>query len=232
MCKILVVDSDKSTISVIKEILDAEGYRPLGSKSGREALTICQSTNPDLLIVDMDLPDLDGVSLVRQLRSQSSMTETPIIFLTEENAPDTVARALNAGADDCVRKPFENRELAARVRAHLRRARYFADTPTISVVPDSHQVFVNQREVTLTRVEFDLLRYLCRAPYQWHTTSDLLTNVWQYPNGVGDAALVRNHIRNLRRKLEDNPDRPDIIQSRHGRGYFLKANVQFGVLPG
>lgn len=80
--------------------------------------------------------------------------------------------------------------------------------------------------MSLTRVEFDLLVYLCKQPHKLHSTEDLLVNVWHYPNGVGDAALVRNHVHNLRQKLELDPDRPTIIQSRHGRGYVVKAHIQ------
>ncbi len=231
MSTILVVDGNLAVLSQVEQVFDVEGHDTLAAASAHQAMAIIKNEFPDLIILDMDLHDLDGIKLCRKLRGQPELAETPIIFLTNDHSPSVIAQALEAGGDDCIRKPFEGRELAARVRAHIRRAQYFADVPTISLVADTHQVFVNNREIELTRVEFDLLRYLCHAPYQWHSTSDLLKHVWQYPSGVGDAALVRNHIRNLRRKLEDNPDRPDIIQSRHGRGYFLKARIQFGVVP-
>ncbi len=87
---------------------------------------------------------------------------------------------------------------------------------------------MNDELVSLTPVEFDLLNYLCQTPNEWHTTQTLLADVWDYPEDVGDAALVRNHIRNLRRKLESNPDRPSIILSRHRRGYIIRARVENG----
>lgn len=231
MCKVLVIDADRTTPRLVEQVLNQEDYSIHNATSGRDGLSMAMSLLPDLIILDVDLDDMDGVVVCRKLRQQSEFYETPILFMSRSHTPDAIARTLDAGGDDCLRKPFEARELSARIRAHLRRVQYFADVPVISIVPDTHQVYVNKRSIELTRVEFDLLRYLCRSPYRWHSTGDLLTNVWQYPSGVGDAALVRNHIRNLRRKLEDNPDRPDIIHSRHGRGYFLKARIQFGAMP-
>jgi DNA-binding response OmpR family regulator len=98
--------------------------------------------------------------------------------------------------------------------------------PSLRIFPDTMAVYVNDRCVELTQVEFDLLMFLCGAPNQLHSTQSLLSDVWQYPNGAGDTALVRNHIRNLRRKIEEDPDHPSIIQSRHGRGYAVRAAVK------
>ena len=97
----------------------------------------------------------------------------------------------------------------------------------VRISDDSRIILVDGREVELTQVEHELLTYLCHAPNRLHSTQDLLINVWQYPEDAGDAALVRNHIRNLRRKLESSPERPEIIQSRHGRGYTIKAHIEF-----
>lgn len=179
-------------------------------------------------MIDVALPSMDGINLCRRLREHPSITDTPIIFLTGHSYRYNVAEALESGGDDYIRKPFSMRELAARIRAHLRRStnQLGADIPTIRILPHTYQVYVNDREVELTRVEFDLLRFLCQNPEKWHSTADLLTEVWQYPHGVGDAALVRNHVRNLRRKLEENPERPTVIQSRHGRGYIVRAYIQ------
>jgi len=99
------------------------------------------------------------------------------------------------------------------------------DVAAIRIQSNRYRVYVNDTEVLLTRVEFDLLKYLCGSPYRLHSTEELLANVWQYPDGVGDAALVRNHVHNLRRKIEIDPERPLIIQSRHGRGYVVKARI-------
>lgn len=230
MYEILVVDDDVMQLKMVEQMLHQEGYDVLKAQSAREALSVVEATNPDLFVIDLGLPNIDGVALCRELRSQPQSLNTPIIFLTSPHSTYSVADALESGGDDYVRKPFAMRELAARIRAHLRRYtnQLGDEIPTVRIVANTHQVFVNDREVELTRVEFDLLKHLCEYPDKWHSTEDLLSHVWQYPSGVGDAALVRNHVRNLRRKLEDNPERPAIIQSRHGRGYAIRAYIQIG----
>jgi two-component system alkaline phosphatase synthesis response regulator PhoP len=228
MYEILVVDDDATQLTMIEQLLDQEGYKVLKARTAKEALEVVERVAPSLCVIDVVLPQMDGVTLCRRLRENPQLANVPIIFLTAHHGSHSVAEALEAGGDDYVRKPFAMRELAARIRAHLRRStnQLGSDIPTIRIMPNTHQVFINDREVELTRVEFDLLKHLCYQPDKWHTTNELLTHVWQYPRGVGDAALVRNHVRNLRRKLEDNPERPAIIQSRHGRGYVIRAYIQ------
>ncbi len=229
MYKILIVDDDKTILDMIEQLLDQEGHLTLRATSAHEALALIERATPHMVVIDVNLPGMDGITLCRRLRLRPELSETPIIFITGEDSSYSVVEALGAGGDDYIRKPFALRELAARIRAHLRRvAQQYTneDLPRIRIYPDTYRVFVNEREIELTRVEFDLLLYLCDSPEEWHSTRDLLANVWSYPQGVGDAALVRNHIRNLRRKLEDTPERPEIIQSRHGRGYIIRANVE------
>lgn len=227
MYKILVVDDDVMNLRMIEQLLDQEGYQIVTARTALEALRLAQSERPHLCILDVNMPHMDGITLCRALRSTPAVQDAPIIFMTAHNSVYTVADALEAGGDDYVRKPFSMRELAARIRAHLRRIKRHEDMPTLRFVAKSHQVFLDQREISLTRVEFDLLYHLCMTPGAWYTTQTLLEEVWLYPGGVGDAALVRNHIRNVRRKLEENPDKPAIIQSRHGRGYAVRATVQY-----
>lgn len=226
MYTILIVDDDPNILQMLEHIMEEEGYTVLKARSGLDALKIAQQEVPDLCILDIGMPHMDGVMLCRTLRTIQDLDDVPIIFLTANNTPYTVADALEAGGDDYIRKPFSIRELAARVRAHLRRTKQDTILPTLQILTRTYQVFVNQREVMLTRIEFELLCFLSRSPNNWFTTQELLEKVWDYPNGVGDAALVRNHIRNVRRKLEDNPEKPAIIQSRPGRGYAIRASVQ------
>ncbi len=227
MYEIMIVDDDAQILDMVELVLKREGYTVLRAFSAYDALQTVESAQPDLFVIDAVMPEMDGISLCRKLRAQPQTANTPIIFLTGNNSPQNVVDALNSGGDDFIRKPFVPRELAARVRAHIRRATYYMDSNVseIRIVPGQYRVFVNEQEVILTRVEFDLLKYLCAAPYKLHSTEDLLSNVWQYPDGVGDAALVRNHVHNLRRKIEGDPERPEVIQSRHGRGYVIKARV-------
>jgi DNA-binding response OmpR family regulator len=228
MYKILVVDEDLETLRMIEQFLSREGYRVQTTTSARDVLVVAEDNVPDLFIINTILPAMDGLSLCRALRMNAKTANSPIIFLTTKGSSYGVSDALEAGGDDYLRKPFALRELSARVRAHLRRVMNYTadDMPHLTVHPHSLTVWVNDREVSLTQVEFDLLMFLCHAPHELHSTQTLLMDVWQYPAGTGDTALVRNHIRNLRRKLEDDPERPAIIQSRHGRGYAVKARVQ------
>lgn len=228
MHKILIVDHDTEMLNLIGQILEKEGYNILKAKSAKEALRIIESRLPDLFILSITLPGIDGLSLCRKLRLFPKTASLPIIFIADTGTNYTVSDALSSGGDDYLRKPFALRELSARVRAHLRRSRPLVmdGLPVIQIVLDNSEVYVNNRVIELTNVEFDLLKHLCLFPTKLHSTQDLLTNVWQYPRGTGDSALVRNHIRNLRRKLEDDPERPEIVQSRHGRGYTIKAHVQ------
>ncbi len=230
MYRILVVDDDIQMLELIAQLLEREGYEVQTATSAQQVLEIVEHDAPDLFIIDVYLPGTDGLSLCRQLRKRTKTSALPVVFITGQNTPYSAAEALEAGGDDFIRKPFAVRELTARLRAHLRRLHLGSneeDLPVIRIYPDTRTVLVDEREVDLTQVEYELLAYLCSNPARLHSTQDLLINVWQYPSDAGDAALVRNHIRNLRRKLEDAPDRPEIIQSRHGRGYTIKAIVEF-----
>ncbi len=230
MSKILVVDSDAEVLAMIEQLLVRDGHDLWKARSAQAAISSLESDIPDLFVISASLTGIDGVALCRKLRLFPDTAQVPVIVLTERDSSYSVADVLEAGGDDSLRKPFAQRELAARVRAQLRRsAAYHAansELPVLRLQPGTSSVLVDNREIMLTQVEFDLLHYLCLAPNQLHTTSDLLTNVWQYPYGTGDAALVRNHVRNLRRKLELDPERPAIIQSRHGRGYVVRAHIE------
>ncbi|GAB1421051.1 response regulator transcription factor [Anaerolineales bacterium] len=229
MYKLLVVDASPSSRAMMSHFLMQEGYAVIEADSADSMFIQLNQSQPDLFLIDIDSESISREILCYRLRNDYHFNETPILFLSHHNKAIDVADALESGGDDYIRKPFALKELGARIRAHLRRAADFnqPNLVQISIIPESHQVFINGDEVPLTRMEFDLLRYMCSRPSKWHTTRDLLANVWKYPQGIGDSALVRNHIRNLRRKVEDNPERPAIIQSRHGRGYVVKANIRF-----
>lgn len=228
MCQILVADDDQAMLQMIEQVLKNEGYDVLATPSAEGAQNIIKETLPDLFLLDLSLPGLNGIEFCRKLRKQPETADSPIIFLTSHNDIHTVVKALEAGGDDYIRKPFAVRELTARLRAHLRRYNAFAseNMTQLRINPDTYQVFVDNKEVSLTRIEFDLLRFLCDNPDKWHATGELLVHVWGYPEGIGDTALVRNHVRNLRRKVEKDPDHPDIVLSRHGRGYSIRAKVE------
>ncbi|MDZ4769826.1 MAG: response regulator transcription factor [Chloroflexota bacterium] len=223
----MIVDDDVQMLDMVELVLRREGFTVRRANSGMEALSSTAEESPDLFVIDAMMPEMDGIALCRRLRVQPHTANTPIIFLTGNTSSNNVVDALNSGGDDFIRKPFVPRELIARVRAHIRRSALYGEEnmPVVRILPTQYRLFVEDREIGLTRVEFDLLKYMCSAPHKLHSTEDLLAGVWQYPKGVGDAALVRNHIHNLRRKIEEDPERPLILQSRHGRGYVVKARV-------
>ena len=227
MYKILVIDTDFETVNMIEHFLRREGYKVLSAFNVRDALIHLEKNTPDLCIIDTAATGFDGLALCRKLRSSNRTANMPVL-LTGSSGHYSVTSALEAGGDDFIAKPFALRELAARVRAHLRRVSGNLNDamPMLRIMPETQTVFINDREVPLTQVEFELIAFLCRKPNQLHRTEDLLTGVWQYPRGAGDAALVRNHVRNLRRKIEEDPERPAIIQSRHGRGYAVRASIR------
>ncbi len=229
MYEIMIVDDDVQMLDMVELVLRREGFAVKRAVSGHEALEVTATQSPDLFVLDAMMPEMDGIALCRRLRAQTHTANTPIIFLTGNTSSNNVVDALNSGGDDFIRKPFVPRELIARVRAHIRRSALYGEEnlPIIRIVPAQFRLYLDDREISLTRVEFDLLTFMCIAPHKLHSTEDLLAGVWRYPNGVGDAALVRNHIHNLRHKVEIDLERPLIIQSRHGRGYVVKARILF-----
>lgn len=227
MNKILIVDDDPGMLGLISTIMENEGHQTLKAQSGLEALSVAHSNKPDLCILDVSMPEMDGVALCKSIRTIADLADVPIIFVTAHVGKYTVTDALEAGGDDFIRKPFANRELAARVRAHLRRYMQNDGQPFIQIRSKQFRIFVNQTEVVLTQQEFELFHFLGVHANDWFSTQDLLHKVWDYPVGIGDPALVRNHVRNIRQKIEENPDKPIILQSRHGRGYAICANVSF-----
>jgi two-component system, OmpR family, KDP operon response regulator KdpE len=217
--RVLVCDDEQQILRALRVILRDGGYEALPAAGGEEALDIAAVQRPDAAIIDLVLPDIDGVELTRRLRHWSDM---PVIVLSAVGDEDAKVRALAAGADDYVTKPFGPRELIARLQAALRRTDPGPDEAVIS--SDGLEVDLSRRtvrsggeEVHLTPTEFDLLRLLARNRGRLMTHRDLLTGVW----GAGyadDTQVLRAHIANLRRKIEP-PDGPRYIRTDPGVGY-------------
>jgi two-component system response regulator MprA len=162
MNTILIVDDDVENLETISKMLRRDGYHTLKARSTHDALEAVEAGTPDLFVINVLLPGIDGLGLCRRLRADARTARTPIVMLNSPDSPYGVADALNAGGDDYLRKPFALRELSARIRAHLRRTcRHAAEgMPSLRIFPDTMAVYVNDRRVELTQVEFDLLMFL------------------------------------------------------------------------
>ncbi len=221
--RVLVCDDEQQILRALRVILRDAGYEALPASTAEEALDVAAVGRPDAAIIDMVLPDGDGIELCRRLREWSEM---PVIVLSAVGDEDAKVRALACGADDYVTKPFGPRELIARLEANLRRTTHDHDEATIEAGTlqldlARRVVSVEDREVHLTPTEFDLLRALARNRGRLITHRELLSSVWGAGYG-DDTQVLRAHIANLRRKIEP-PDGPQIIRTESGVGYRFSA---------
>jgi two-component system KDP operon response regulator KdpE len=220
--RILVCDDEPQILRALKVVLREAGFEAIPAETGEEALDRAAVRPPDAAIVDLVLPDIDGIEVCRRLREWSDM---PILVLSAVGEEEEKVRALEAGADDYVTKPFGARELVARVQAALRRAGGGPDEPAIRVDGlevdlSARTVRVNGSEVHLTPIEFDLLRTLARNRGRLMTHRALLVEVWG-PQYASDTQILRTHIANLRRKIEPAGEGPRYIRTDPGVGYRL-----------
>ena len=226
---ILIVDDEPSIREVVTLYLQREGFTVDAAADGANALALATARRPDLVILDLMLPGLDGLEVYRRLHSLLNM---PVIMLTARGAEAERIAGLELGADDYVVKPFSPGELVARVKAVLRRAGQLSpviDPSAAPVVfadlridPRAHLVEARGRPVTLTAKEFDLLWFLASHPAQVFTRSQLLDRVWGH-DFFGDASTVTVHVRRLREKIERDPSQPQLIVTVWGVGYKFEA---------
>ena len=218
--KILVVDDDPAIAEMLTIVLQGEGFRTVVVGDGVEAVKAAEEHNPDLILLDVMLPGMNGIDVCKAIRETSTV---PIVMLTARTDTVDVVLGLESGADDYVHKPFKPKELVARVRARLRRTPEEAPAETIEVadlkidVP-GHQVIRDGQEIALTPIEFDLLVTLASRPRQVFSREELLEQVWGSRKS-SDTRLVNVHIQRLRSKVEKDPDDPKIIQTVRGIGY-------------
>jgi len=228
MAHILAVDDDPDVLGTLERVLQRENFDVKALNSGRKALDYLDKTRPDLMILDIIMPEMDGITVCRTVRADSRYTSLPILFLTAKGTTDDVVEGLDAGADDYVVKPFELAELRARVHALLRRGARAADSSSVLTLgnlkldSDTYHVHINGDSVQLTSTEHRLLRYFLEHLDQALSLQHLLQAVWEYPEDAGDPDLVRAHVRNLRAKIELDPERK-YIRTIHGVGYMVSS---------
>jgi len=218
---ILVIDDEERLVSLVKAYLTQEDFRVITALNGRKALRMARQEKPDLIILDLMMPEMDGYEFLRLHRKEC---ETPIIMLTAKVEETDKVLGLELGADDYVTKPFSLRELAARVRALLRRTGQDVPQAEVLHVADialdrgTHSVQVGERPVDLTRSEFDLLAALMSAPGRVFTRIELLDRV-QGTFFEGYERTIDVHIKNLRAKVETDPRHPRYVETVYGVGY-------------
>ncbi|MFC1987339.1 response regulator transcription factor [Chloroflexota bacterium] len=218
--RVLVVDDDAKTVELVKLYLNRDGYRVITAYDGVEALRLAQESHPDLIVLDLMLPGIDGLEICRTIRAES---DVPIIMLTARTTEQDRLTGLDLGADDYVTKPFSPRELAARVRAVLRRLPGERGPDEIKhgeFITDfvKHEAFLAGRPLNLTPIEFRLLGVLVREPERVFSRAQLIEKAIGY-DFEGFDRTIDVHILNLRRKLETDPRRPRYIKTVYGAGY-------------
>ena len=220
MTSVLVVDDDQDLAEMLGIVLNGAGIEVDLVSRGDEAVEVFRNSQPDLVLLDIMLPGIDGIEVCREIRRQS--TRVPIVMLTAKGDTHDVVKGLEAGADDYMVKPFKPSELLARIRTRLRRS--ISESNSLVTIGDlsidvvEHTVMRNSREIPLTRLEFDLLVALAKEPGRVFTREALLAEVWGYRHST-DTRLVNVHVQRLRSKIEHNAENPTIILTVRGIGY-------------
>ena len=225
--KVLIVDDDVKTVDLVKLYLHRDGYRVLTAYDGDEALRLARKDRPDLIVLDLMLPGIDGLAVCRAVRVES---DVPIIMLTAKTTEQDKLTGLELGADDYVTKPFSPRELAARVRAVLRRlpgerGPIEVKHGKLTVNFPKHEASLDGKLLNLTPVEFKLLGVLVKEPGRVFSRAQLIEKAFGY-DFEGFDRTVDVHILNLRRKLEPDPSHPRYIKTVYGAGYKFARSEQ------
>ena len=221
--KIAIVEDEAELASLIDYNLGRHGYDSQILGGGAGTLRALEQAKPDLILLDVMLPDVDGFELCRQIRQSQALARVPILFLTARSDEVDRVLGLEIGGDDYMTKPFSPRELIARVKAHLRREEMDAEAPAVSIGPfrldrTARRVYLNDRELNLTSTEFNLLEYFLTHPGRAYSRDQLLEGVWGEQRYV-TPRTVDVHIRRLREQIEEQPDAPRYLTTVRGFGY-------------
>ena len=227
--KVLIVDDERSIVDILKYNLEKDGTRAICAYDGTEGLRLARSEDPDVILLDVMLPGMDGFEVCRTLRAEGN--NVPIIMITAREEETDKVFGLELGADDYITKPFSMRELIARVRTNMRRAASMlpqqpgSDADILrakDLVIDRARRTVSRdgREVELTQREYELIKYLAENPGKVVTREELMSAVWQY-DYFGDLRAVDVAVRRLREKIEPNPSEPRYVVTKRGAGYYF-----------
>ncbi len=225
MTLIMVVDDDQDLAEMLAIVLTGEGMEVDLVGRGDEVMEIFRATPPDLVLLDIMLPGIDGIEVCKQIRAESMV---PIVMLTAKGETTDIVKGLEFGADDYIVKPFQPGELIARIKTRLRRVPSSTAALTLGEVRIdfvAHEVKRDGRIIALTRLEFDLLVALAREPGRVFTRDALLSEVWGYSQ-TADTRLVNVHVQRLRSKIERDPDNPELVMTVRGVGYRAGNFIQ------
>jgi two-component system response regulator VicR len=232
---LLIVEDEKSIMDILSFNLKREGYRTIETMDGEKGLELAKSDNPDLILLDVMLPKLDGFEVCRRLRQEGFTT--PVIMLTAREEETDKVLGLEIGADDYITKPFSMRELLARIKANIRRSRMDESAPPsrrdgdtiaagdLRIDLSRLEVRKNGKVIDLTQREFELIRFLASSPDKVFSREELLEKVWNYEY-YGDVRTVDVTVRRLREKVEDDPAEPRYIITRRGAGYMFTVTEE------
>ena len=227
--KVLIVDDERSIVDILKYNIEKDGTKAICAYDGKEGLRLARTEDPDVILLDVMLPEMDGFEVCRTLRAEGN--NVPIIMITAREEETDKVFGLDLGADDYITKPFSMRELLARVRTNMRRAAGMlpaqpgSDADVIrakDLVIDRarRSVSRNGHEIELTQREYELIKYLAENPGKVMSREELMSAVWQY-DYFGDLRAVDVAVRRLREKVEDNPSEPQYVITKRGAGYYF-----------
>lgn len=233
--KVLIVEDEKNIVDILTFNLEREGYKTLAAYDGEEGLRLALEEDPDLILLDLMLPKLDGFAVCQAVREKNA--STPIIMLTARESESDKVLGLETGADDYITKPFSMRELLARVKVNIRRTELLHTSPAAPAANEGGQLnrgrilidgntltaFKDGTPLELTPKEFELLRCLAAEPEHIFSREALMGKVWNFEGFLGDLRAVDVAVRRLREKLEDDPAAPAFIVTRRGLGYYFHA---------
>jgi two-component system, OmpR family, response regulator len=223
--KVLIVDDEASIRDLLTRTLRFEEFETHSVSNGTDAVEAVESFQPDIILLDVMLPDMNGFSVTKKIRSQG--VTTPVLFLTAKDEPEHKVQGLTVGGDDYVTKPFSLAEIVARIHAILRRTKAtkaddsLLEVGEVTINNDAHEVFVNGNLIDLSPTEYNLLHFMMSNPNQVLKKEQILNHVWEYDFG-GNTAIVESYVSYLRRKLDAETEEPVIVTKR-GVGYMFRS---------